>query len=1233
MSESKIEFNDLLSNDEVERDSSFDALDDALTKDRIRNIGITGNYGSGKSSFIDTYIKGKSKELNFLRISLASFSNDSKINQENREINKENANEVNNTIEQNDSGNKSQAEENEDIVETIDEGNEQQIKKLNENELKNIEISILQQMLYKKNADILPNSRFSRIRKTDKNKVIKYVEQISLFVLILFLFLFPNYLLDEITLIKFNFSKPIVLLIRILLLIPLCHIGNPFLVSIISKINNISLKSISIKDAEFEIENNTSDSILNKRLDEILYFFEMTDYDVVVFEDLDRFNSNEIFVHLREINSIINDYENIHRRIRFIYAVKDQMFLTEERVKFFDFIIPIIPILNSSNAASELIKNQREKNKEYFEGISDSYFTEVGTYINDMRLLKNVVNEYLLYHSKLNPSQKNEEKLFSLILYKNLFPEDFSKMQRKSGDIELAFNWKRRIAKKLKDGNNSKINEYQEVIEKIKKEFIKNISELKLIYLTEYIRQQGLNVDTNQIYKLSYDKSFLDTKFDATFMHAPLGYSPRPINFDYSYFEKISINGFSYANRKKTIDNGITIEKNHYYELIRKENDSQKKLFMMPFSEIFKRASVEDKKQLHLNKQQLYFLRRDLIDENYIDYISLFKEGVLNITENNFINSVRIKDEMPAETSLSNIPVICERIKGEFINNSPALLNFDLLNYLLVNTTEYETQLRLLLNQIIDENNLVFLNNYIEHNESEKYFNLSIEFVDDFLNKLLARANTENDINKYCYLILKTHDPQIKELISKNSKLILFINSHPEILRLLKNSDNNETILNNMKYLKICFESLDNEGITNTFIFDYIISNNLFKLNKQNLYLITKQLDNSNDGIYSKILKSNNQNLINYVNQNITILVKEVLLESNEICEDDDAIIQLLNSEQIVIDDKYEIIKKIDKQISFVDKIINPDLYDSLYMENKVFPTWENIYHYYEMKNTISDILVSYIKGNENYKKIGEEEFDDKHKFKEEYSSFATLLYQDKNISIEQIESMEKNDKYYVNDFDYTKISLEKLEKLIETKSIEFSQKNIEILRNIKPEFSNKFVFNNKAKYLKAYSDYDLNYSELAQFIYDEKLPKNSKTSIFEKTLILQNNLDKLCSKDVRITLLDVIEAGNLFERLNKQNVLNLLQSKDFFFGIDTNKKRIKKRILLLSKTNALFDNNELLKQVIDIEDDFEKLNTHKTVTIDDKEGIFIPICDVLKNRQIIHSYKTNNGKILIKIK
>ena len=58
----------------ITEDSSFKALEYAIDDKRISNIGITGNYGSGKSSFLLSFFYHKNLEEKCLNVSLASFS-------------------------------------------------------------------------------------------------------------------------------------------------------------------------------------------------------------------------------------------------------------------------------------------------------------------------------------------------------------------------------------------------------------------------------------------------------------------------------------------------------------------------------------------------------------------------------------------------------------------------------------------------------------------------------------------------------------------------------------------------------------------------------------------------------------------------------------------------------------------------------------------------------------------------------------------------------------------------------------------------------------------------------------------------------------------------------------------------------------------------------------------------------------------------------------------------------
>ena len=162
--------------------------------------------------------------------------------------------------------------------------------------------------------------------------------------------------------------------------------------------SNSKLNKLNLKEGEIEvIEDN---SIFNRHLDEILYFFQVTDYNVVIIEDLDRFGTPNIFLKLRELNQLINESKIVGRHITFVYAIKDDIFKDEERTKFFDFITTVIPVINPSNSKDKL-KFALEAKGCGNDGISDENLSEMAFFIQDMRILTNIVNEYKQYRDKL----------------------------------------------------------------------------------------------------------------------------------------------------------------------------------------------------------------------------------------------------------------------------------------------------------------------------------------------------------------------------------------------------------------------------------------------------------------------------------------------------------------------------------------------------------------------------------------------------------------------------------------------------------------------------------------------------------------------------------------------------------------------------------------------------------------------------------------------------------------
>lgn len=287
----------------------MNALDWALEQDDIRNIAISGPYGSGKSSVISTYFKKRERE-DVLHISLAAFNLESMY---------DNKGEITDDA---------------------------------------LEIGILKQLFYRVRANSIPKSRYRKIQpeRWRGNILIGVIVE---FLLLVFLnFAFPEQVktfADSLN--AFSKSWRIALWIAVAATLWAACFAAVRWFRRSGSVQEIKiLDKATVKGGDKE----DKESVFNKNMDEIVYFFEETNYRIVVIEDLDRFDSTNIFVALRELNNLLNHYEGIKEKITFIYAIKDDMFQKEgERTKFFDFIIPVVPYISSTNSG-EILRERLE---------------------------------------------------------------------------------------------------------------------------------------------------------------------------------------------------------------------------------------------------------------------------------------------------------------------------------------------------------------------------------------------------------------------------------------------------------------------------------------------------------------------------------------------------------------------------------------------------------------------------------------------------------------------------------------------------------------------------------------------------------------------------------------------------------------------------------------------------------------------------------------------------------
>lgn len=376
-----------------------DAFKYIFENDDIKNVAISGPYSAGKSSLLESY-KKKYDDKKFLHISLAHFK-----------------------VEDGESNNGGTSSTNNGGTSSTN----------NEIEVA-LEGKILNQLIQQIDSKDIPQTNFHIKRKVSGWECFRVSMLIFIFVFCLYVTakfddfsswigIFENKYIYNV--LKYT-DEPYARLVYIVVGAGILILGIYKLIK--TQKNKSIFRKLSFQGNEIEIFSEAEDSYFDKYLNEVLYLFENTNVDVIVFEDIDRFDVGTIFERLHEVNRLANArMKRDGKGIRFFYLLRDDIFINKDRTKFFDFIMPVIPVVDSSNSFNKF-KSYLEEGHVY--DLFDEHFLRgISLYIDDLRILKNICNEFMIYFKRLNKIELNPNKMMSIIVYKNIFPRDFSELQ------------------------------------------------------------------------------------------------------------------------------------------------------------------------------------------------------------------------------------------------------------------------------------------------------------------------------------------------------------------------------------------------------------------------------------------------------------------------------------------------------------------------------------------------------------------------------------------------------------------------------------------------------------------------------------------------------------------------------------------------------------------------------------------------------------------------------------
>lgn len=889
-------------------------LKNAIDQPNVFNIALTGSYGAGKSSILKTF-KAYYPEYHYVNVSLASFV----------EVN---LSDGDNTV----NGKQDSFEE-------------------------QLEYSILQQLFYHVKATNIPESRFGRIERTSRKKRILVVVSILLFI-VANLFLFcqeqvNKYFLIPTEVLKSSFLFGIsisVLFIGIFVI----------LFQLILFIKKISIKNLTLDKATLEFEEKKNVSIMNRYLDEILYLFQEKKYNVVIFEDIDRFENTHIFTKLRELNLILNQSEEIGRRIIFLYALKDDIFANaEERTKFFDYIVPVIPFVNVSNSGDlfrRKIANLHIPEAE----VRSSFITDISAFVNDMRVLTNVVNEFDLYRNLLD-KKLNKEKLLAMILYKNLYPTDFSLLHQNKGVVYETFISTGLLKDEIKKDDRKRLEEIDLEIQAISEESLRSIEELRAVIVGKILKLwpgsdweiyiDGNKVDISSLYSEKNIQHILNGNI--SFRNNYYSYDVK--NFTVEEIKSTLGESYNYSKRK-TLIQSIADDKIEYLREERKvfadALSATEKFTLLDIAKsdrnIFEHV---DTIKGHEEKYKVlkYLLEKGYIDEKYFFYISIFQEGRLTPSDQEFLLSIKFNAPKEFDYKLQEIPSLIQNLSVVDYDHK-GILNKDLLKYCLLHDDEYDDECDAILKQmVVHEQYIDLLYQFMQEGNCVPTFIKRLVHIDKNVWKSLNMDmnHTNKDKDRVISTMFKYADINDIRSVNTSYPFNTYVNDNYNYSDLFEDIDQKK-VRELLDLLDLNVQSLKDDS-NGTDTYSYIYENNMYALTLDNIKVIFKHnelpVDNLDSAIYTSIEEAELNELQGYVLQELPAFVDNLMLTSSNTHESSDTIVSLMD-EDIKLDDIIKLIKHNDTLWDDCKDITDKDVVSTLFAENKIKMTFENVKHY-----------------------------------------------------------------------------------------------------------------------------------------------------------------------------------------------------------------------------------------------------------------------------------------------
>lgn len=1107
--------------------------------ENINNVAITGVYGAGKSSMLETY-ENKHPDKKFLHVSLAHFEN------------------------------------------ATDE------QSVNENEKKKLELilegKIINQLVHLIPQEKIPLAKFATKRETDNKKIEKYTCWGIAF-LMLSIYLAKYELLKQLigSMADGYFKRKIVFLTQPETVVISAVIWFMLLAVLIYQIikrqmNKQLFQKINLKGngVEAELFSKEDDSYFDKYLDEILYILEESEEDAIVFEDMDRYNNTLIYEKLRELNVLVNQriaMKNSKKHICFFYLLKDDIFINKERTKFFDFIIPIVPVANAGNSLDFFLKYFRQS--EIGESFEKQFLYDLSLYVDDLRVLRNICNEYVVYHTKLQekPTELDVNKLLAIITYKNLFPKDFAELQVSQGYVHQLFANKEYYIEDMKNTISHEIQNLQNEINNIENEICNDKDELDALFFSYPDSIRIDNKSENDFRKRSeYIAAIKASNYNVMTRNYYRGWENSNVK---SSFDKLSKDK-EYATRGQILEKKTQTVIRQRQMQIRKKQEEYSAIGEACLKDVITPENeneiflTDDKKYKEINGNTYFDLIKYLIsygyiDESYRDYMSFFYGESISRNDKIFLRSVTDKHPKDFTYMLDDPETIISRLRITDIEKAECL-NYNLLDYLLENKERYAEQIKSFMKGLKNQEPQEFVNNYLLRERNIPIFTqcfnnyweeactwvIGCDEIEEKATRVYVKETLANtSIDK---LGIYNEDDIIGKYIETNRHFLVMENS------------NHLQMVTGIKELGILFYNIEDDML-DPLLLDEICKENCYVINRCMIDIFLKHMYKLNMNGRSDELTtilSEQTFLAERIENNLSDYVKMRIDENEVMNESEQTILLVLNAKDVDLTLKRKYISLQSKKISDINSVEPTDLWDAL-LPDHIKITVKNVFDYYYcsgngMDQSLIRTLNDYIDlKNSDFKKVNQEYGENAKK------DFFISIIGSNEINNNKYEKILKAVGMTCTEMVDNEIRTDKMEILIKTKIMTMTLKNLHFLRSDYDKLVWMFIIANPVEYFEIMTPEEWDDRELRKLY--EWYPQEQR---------------EICDKIYEIAKQDFNEIIQECKSLHPQLINRLLDCNEFTIAqkktilanaVQTNKisiEEVKKRLYELGMKQVI---------------------------------------------------------------